>query len=509
MPVPAAIQFVPGRALLPSIAVAVVLLSSVGAAAATPPLAGPLADLPILMDVSQAAPQATWTPMQDEPPVPGVQDGLGPGSAMQQRTGSTGFICTAAFLLRDPTTGTYYLSTAGHCLVRDDTDPTPYTGAANPDKMHEEFSICVAGCIDNALGVGTYVTLRADDAGHPAVYARSGGVGADFGILRLPDDVHDVLRPAIPQWGGPTGLDAGASGDFYVHFGHGSYCCPVTGSVASRTPADQGRVAVSLGADADAFQALGSISGGDSGSGIARGIPNGDVLVGAEAVGVITHGTIGVGVIMSGTVLSKGLAMVEGATGLKLELVQEGDPLPRGPTAEPPEAPTEALAIRAPRHGATLDVDDKRVHVEGTADPGTPWGEGLQVQVAVDDPQFGFDRRVPVRGNATWNATWDLAGESLGTHTLRARLVDAEGAVLAQHNISITLVKDPPASSTSSSASRSPSSLASTASTWGSAGPGGTNATASDAPRPAPAPAGAIGLAAVAIAALVRRRHAA
>lgn len=459
------------------------------------------------MDAAEAPPQATWSPTQDAPPVPGIQDGLGPGSALQQRTGSSGFICTAAFLLRDPTTGTYYLSTAGHCLVRDETDTTPYTGAANPDKMHEEFSICVAGCIDNSLGVGTYVTLRADDAGHPAVYARSGGVGADFGILRLPDEVHDKLRPHIPQWGGPTGIDAGASGDFYVHFGHGSYCCPVTGSVASRTPADQGRIAVSLGADEDAFEAFGSISGGDSGSGIARGIPTGDVLVGAEAVGVITHGTIGVGVIMSGTVLSKGLAMVEAATGLRLELVQEGDPLPRGPTAEPAEMPSEALAILTPRHGTTFDVDDKRIRVEGTADPGIPWGEGFQVQVAIDDPQFGFDRRVPVRGNATWNATWDLAGESLGAHTLRARLVDTEGTVLAQHNVTITLAKDAPASS-SSTTSRPPGSPSGTTSGSSSTGPGGTSATATEAPRSVPAPAAAIGLAVVAIAALLRRRHA-
>lgn len=503
----APMSFVSGWAHVALAVLLAAVFASQGAAAGEAALAStptPLPQLPV--QPALAPPQALWQPVQDEPPLPGIQDGLGPGSAMQQRTDGSGYICTAAFLLRDPFTGTYYLATAGHCLVRDETDPTPYTGAANADKMHEEFSICVSGCIDNALGVGTYVTLKPNDLGHPAVYARSGGVGADFGILRLPGDVHDLLRPAMPQWGGPTGIDAGASGDTYVHFGHGSYCCPEVGSVASRTPVDQGRIAVSLGANDDSFDALGSISGGDSGSAISRGVTSGDILSGAEAVGVITHGTVGVGVIMSGTVLTKGLAMVQAATGLELELVLAGDPLPRGATATPPEPVPDGLAIRSPAHGSSIDVAGKKVLVEGSADIDGGWIEGSQVQLALDDPEFGFEDRIPVRGNTTWNATWDLAGASLGHHILRARLVGAAGDILAQHNVTVTLTKDA-SSSSSSSTTRPPggsSSSGATAPSSGSAPSSSANQNSKSSPIPALGlPAALAGLA---LLALVRRR---
>ncbi|MEK6975329.1 MAG: hypothetical protein AABY18_03195 [Candidatus Thermoplasmatota archaeon] len=473
----------------------------------------PAKEWAILMAPAEAPPQHLWSPEEwaaraDAPPLPGIQDGLGTGSAMHQVTGGSGFICTAAFLLRDPTTGIYYLATAGHCLVRDENDPAGYTGAANPEKMHTEIDVCIAGCISNALGLGEYVALKPRDGIHPVTFARSGGVGRDFGIVQLPPEVHDDLRPHMPQWGGPTGTNAGGVGDVLLQYGHGSYCCPAVGAVATRTPVDQGRAAVSLGADASSFSAVGHVTGGDSGSGIVRGtVGSVDVITGAEAVGVITHGLAYVGAEFSGTVLAKGLAMVRDATGLNLELVLAGDPLPRGPTAAP--EPPVNLTVTSPQNGATLDLSAKKVTVQGTAVKGDePLPEGSTVQVAIDDMAYGIDSRLPVQGNASWKATWDFAGEKAGQHTIRTRIVDADGAVLDQSNVTVSLKKGGTSASASGSAAPSGAPPSTAPGGKDAGGENAGNAVGIGGPAGLPAPSTALVAVAVAgLAALARRRQ--
>lgn len=436
---------------------AALVLVAMLAAGVLSPDAGPEAGWTTLGAAVQAPTAEAWTPeawaghhaSSDDAPTPGVQTGIGPGSAMRQGVGSQpSFICTAAFLLRDPYTGTYYLSTAGHCLVREETDPAPYTGAANPDKVDSLIQVCVAGCLDNALGIGTYVDIKAKEGFHPVAFAQSGGVGLDFGIVQLPADLHDELRPDLPMWGGPTGLASASDGaDSVVFYGHGSYCCPGVGAVASRTPADQGRAGVYQGAGASSWEALGWSSPGDSGSGVSLGVAGGgDGLAGGKALGVLTHGTYLVNPaasvpIFTGTMLSKGLEMVRAATGLQLELVLAGDPLPQAPTA------TQDLfnvTVSSPPDGSTLSLAAKKVAVTGTAGKeGGALPEGMAVQLSVDDPGFGNESRIPVAGNASWKANWDLAGVRSGPHVLRARLVDGQGVVHDQTNVSVTLSTGP------------------------------------------------------------------
>lgn len=421
------------------------------AAGVLAPASGPEEGWATLEAPAQARATQVWTPEEwglqraaQDGPEPGVQTGIGPGSALQQGVSSVSGICSAAFLLRDPATGTYYLSTAGHCLVRDAADPAPYTGAANADKLNNLILVCVADCIDNALGLGQYVELKATDGFHPVTFAQSAGVGADFGIIQIPAALHESLRPAMPAWGGPTGLGTPSdSSDSVVYFGHGSYCCEGVGAVASRTPADQGRMGVFQTSNDDSWEALGWSSGGDSGAGVSFGVTGGDGVVGAKALGVLTHGfyfqhPVASVPIFTGTMLTKGVDMVRNATGLALELVPEGDPLPVGPTAtvEPFN-----VNVTTPKDGSTASLTAKQVAVQGTAaKAGGALPEGSAVQLSVDDPDFGVDSRIPVLGNTSWRGTWDLAGETAGKHTLRVRVVDSEGLVLDQANVTVTLV---------------------------------------------------------------------
>lgn len=373
-------------------------------------------------------------------PPPTIQDGIGPGSALHQSGSAGSFLCTAAFLLRDPRTATYYLSTAGHCLVEDQTDPAPYTGHANPDKVMHSVSVCVAGCIGNALSLGTYVDLaRNSETGyHPIAFAQSAGVGGDFGLIELPPDVHDQLRPAMPQWGGPDSVDSAGAGDALVHYGHGTYCCPLTGGVASRTPADQGRAATALSSDDESFSAVGWITGGDSGSGIALAEPDAlGVLHGTAALGVITHGIEGAGTVFYGTLLSHGLDMAAQETGLRLELVPEGDPL----TTLPDPDAGGAIAIASPAPGASVRPVSGAVPIVGNAsiDGAPPAGE-VRIEVSLNDPDYNTDSLLPVSGNRSWTATWYTGTSPSGNHTLYARLVGPDGT-LAETNRTVRLVK--------------------------------------------------------------------
>lgn len=246
------------------------------------------------------------------PEAPRAHDGIGPGSAIRMG----GFICSAAYLFEDPVTGTYYLSTAGHCLVNNNADPTPYTGQSNPDRVVSAVDICVLNCVANSPGIGVYVRVAAAGDYHPVTYARSAGIGADFGLIEIPRELNGALRPWMPQWGGPTGVETGVVGleSTAVHYGHGAYCCPGVGALATRLPHDQGRVAQFNFSDQDSFEAvLGWASGGDSGSGVGRADPAAlasTEAIGDTAVGVLTHGLI-TGGSFFGTIIPKGLQMTE------------------------------------------------------------------------------------------------------------------------------------------------------------------------------------------------------
>jgi hypothetical protein len=251
------------------------------------------------------------------PAIPELYTGIGPGSALLvgPTVGSIAYLCSAAFVFKD-STGDYYLGTAGHCLVRDETETSPHSGYVDSSKTNNEVDICVQSCLDNALEVGTYVRLyrgmpSAPSGYDPVLFGQSGGIGTDFGLIRIPAVLNSQVRPWMPQFGGPTGQATGTNtGTLIAHYGHGTYCCPVLGGVASRTPADQGRLAVSLGNDALSFTFAGWSTGGDSGSGMSSASLDANRVVKANvAIGVLTHGLI-TGGVGYGTMLSRGLDMV-------------------------------------------------------------------------------------------------------------------------------------------------------------------------------------------------------
>jgi hypothetical protein len=242
-------------------------------------------------------------------PVPSSGDGIGPGSLLFITIPNEGkFQCTAAFVFSDATS--QYLGSAGHCFLPEGKKGT-HGSDADYDASGVVVEACVSGCsfggFTGQIIQGTFVTLGS------VAYARSGGIGEDFGVVRIPPELTPQVRAAVPVWGGPSAVSDDVSG-FVCYFGRGI----VVGEVF----ATMGRVGYGLGADTDgSFTAAGPLGSGDSGAALETCTPGGD----AQAAGIITHGAgatdPAVTGILLGTTVSKALAMAARDAVLTLSVV--------------------------------------------------------------------------------------------------------------------------------------------------------------------------------------------
>lgn len=214
--------------------------------------------------------------------VSGACAGIRPGAPIRSPVGS----CTMAWILRDAE-GALYGATAGHC-----------------GNVHDRVLI-------GNDAIGTFV------------YAVDQPIGEDFGVFRIDLDAYGLVDPDMCAWGGATGaweadeiVDAGIVRHFGFGVGTGTF------------PPTRARSGVLEYATASTFAFIGAVAPGDSGSPARLGT--------GEALGVVTDllspRTPGTGplapsdpVLLTqlalGTRLDHGLARVEAATGLGLELV--------------------------------------------------------------------------------------------------------------------------------------------------------------------------------------------
>lgn len=297
------------------------------------------------------------------PLAPDIVQGVGPGGAIQMQskaaTGSLStFICSASYLFQDPATGTYYLGTAGHCLLDEGVE----SSVEHPEARSRYVDVCVSDCINNWVGLGNYVRLEPSAGYHPVAWALQQGPGVDFGFIELPDSLGEVLRPWMWFWGGPTGFQRPLTGDPLAHYGFG-----ITAGQAFPT---QGRLGVTLLSDkATGVAAAGWVNGGDSGSAFGTAFPRTDTLLfGDGGTGALTHSIVGVGLpLMWGTDMDFALDLAEPALGFRPHLVlEDGTTQQVGGTVVEPTGPQ--ATITSPANGATLDAaETPTVEVQGTA----------------------------------------------------------------------------------------------------------------------------------------------
>jgi hypothetical protein len=213
---------------------------------------------------------------------PEAAKNIGPGSGLIITIPDEGrFGCTANFVWTGG--GKTYLGAAGHCFLPADKKSTHGAGA-DYDASGVTVQVCVEGCEGNfrtMLLVGKLVTLG------KVAYARQTDptgeedVGNDFGVVEIPSAVANLIRPSLPVWGGPTGVDTLEAGEYGCHYGNGL--------VVGETFVTKARVGLGGGGDRDFW--MGDFAGafGDSGSGLVQCAPNGATFDGQGGVGVLTH----------------------------------------------------------------------------------------------------------------------------------------------------------------------------------------------------------------------------
>ena len=227
-----------------------------------------------------------WTDQSTTVPVhlvtPRAARNIGPGSAIIITIPDEGrFGCTANFVWSQG--AKRYLGAAGHCFLPADKKATHGAGA-DYDASGVTVQVCVEGCEGNfrtAQLVGTLVNL-----GNVA-YARQTNatgdedVGNDFGVVEIPAEAAALIRPEMPVWGGPKGIDVLDQGEFGCHYGNGL--------VVGEAFPTKARVGVGGGGDKNFW--MGDFAGafGDSGSGLVSCVSDILGFHGQGAVGVLTH----------------------------------------------------------------------------------------------------------------------------------------------------------------------------------------------------------------------------
>jgi hypothetical protein len=223
-----------------------------------------------------------WTDQTTTVPIPEAPRNIGPGSPIIIVIPDEGrFGCTANFVWKQD--GKFYLGAAGHCFLPEDKKATHGAGA-DYDASGVTVQVCVENCEGNfrtALLVGKLVNLGKVAYARQTDVTGEEDIGNDFGVVEIPAEAASLIRPAMPVWGGPHGVDELDFGKFGCHYGNGL----VVGEVFLT----KARVGVGGGGDKDFW--MGDFAGapGDSGSALNACENDGLSFQGQGAAGVITH----------------------------------------------------------------------------------------------------------------------------------------------------------------------------------------------------------------------------
>jgi hypothetical protein len=305
-------------------------------------------------------------------PMPASSEGIGPGSHLLMTfkgDGST-YACTANFVwtktekipaqtkkkkkngktvlvVTKPATvkKTHYLGAAGHCFL-----PPDKTSTHGADKdwnpADTSVTVCVSEC--NFGGqIGFIVTGNHVPLGTVA-YTRQTrrGVdgGNDFGIVEIPAELKDQIRPSIPVWEGPSTLEDVAAGSGVCLYGNAggfgeTFPTKARGGVGQGTSED-GRV---WAAELPSFQ-------GDSGAALVTCGPDDSGVHGIGAAGILTHIAPGQGAII-GTTMQQAVAMTKRDAGIDLRvMLADGSEV-----AVPAPPPSKPIAPDEPVHPVPAD----------------------------------------------------------------------------------------------------------------------------------------------------------
>jgi hypothetical protein len=270
-------------------------------------LVRPRIDLTQMIRKTRLIPQALVTPA--------MAQNIGPGSHLIiEIPGEGTFGCTANFVWASGSAR--YLGAAGHCFIPEGTTATHGPGA-DYDASGVQVSVCVSNC---SFGGETGFILTGDLVTLDAVaYARQtdvdGDVGNDFGVVTIPGSFASLIRPSMPVFGGPTGVEEVELGQPLCHYGNGV--------LVGETFVTMARVGVGGGSTPKYWMGDLAAAFGDSGSAVETCESNGTEIQGRGAAGVLTHLGVEIGIehgVVFGTTVARAVEMAREA-GLTLALV--------------------------------------------------------------------------------------------------------------------------------------------------------------------------------------------
>lgn len=259
--------------------------------------------------------------------VPERADGIRPGSQIfvESDGGTAG--CTANFVWRDASAAgePLYIGAAGHCFL---DGPASENAARGHEDGDDVSGLTVTICADCSYGGLTGLTIEGAviELGD-VVYARQvnpeqgedGGVGHDFGLVRIPADAEDLVDPSLPQFGGPHGVSPGAVPEGSPVHQYGA------GVANGEVYPTMGSTGLSLGdmGTAESWYSAIRASPGDSGSPLVASDTSSVAPSGGPAAGILTHITT---TGTAGTTMRRCKAMPPAdGVGLDLEVVQPGE----------------------------------------------------------------------------------------------------------------------------------------------------------------------------------------
>lgn len=263
--------------------------------------------LPAGAGVAEAVPlRALVGALPMHAPAPAMATGIGPGSHLIMDIPNEGtFACTANFLWADGPK--LYLGAAGHCFGPA-MDFTTHGSGTRYDASGVDVYVCVSACnFGGQLGFisdGNTVLLGS------VAYARSYGIGQDFGVVEIPAALVAQARPELPVWGGPVSATPAKA--------VGPLCLYGNAMVLGETWPTMARMgAGTYELEGDSFSAYLPSTFGDSGSAVVTCGPDGTGIHGDRPVGVLTHGVPG---LTYGTTIPQAQRLAATA-GLSLTLI--------------------------------------------------------------------------------------------------------------------------------------------------------------------------------------------
>lgn len=157
------------------------------------------------------------------PPWAAVGDAtLGPGVVLA--TGSSD--CTSNFVFTDADDHVY-LGQAAHCSSKD--DPANFDGCKDKSLPLGSPVTVLGSNVTGKLAYNSWLTMQRRQEKNPAACLNN-----DFALVRLPDQVRDVVNPTVPYFGGPVGLNTAGTQQGERAYSYGN--SPLRGGIGMLAP---------------------------------------------------------------------------------------------------------------------------------------------------------------------------------------------------------------------------------------------------------------------------------